>query len=66
MTFRHFRKIALSFFLFILILIVECLAPLFAYVFYPFLPILSIIIIVFYMAMNTVAVWSAAVNKTSL
>lgn len=66
MTFRHFRKIALSFFLFILILIVECLAPLFAYVLYPFLPILSVIIIVFYMAMNTVAVWSAAANKTFL
>lgn len=66
MTFRHFRKIVLSFFLFILILIVECLAPLFAYVLYPFLPILSVIIIVFYMAMNTVAVWSAAADKTSL
>lgn len=66
MTFRHFKKIALSFFLFVLILIVECLAPLFAYVLYLFLPILSVIIIVFYMAMNTVAVWSAAADKTSL
>lgn len=66
MTFRHFRKIALSFFLFILILIVECLAPLFAYVICSFLPILSVIIIVFYMTMNTVAVWSAAADKTSL
>lgn len=66
MTFRHFRKILLSFFLFILVLIVECLAPLFAYVIYPFLPILSIVIIIFYMAMNTVAVWSAAADKTSL
>lgn len=66
MTFRHFRKILLSFFLFILVLIVECLAPLFAYVIYPFLPILSIVIVIFYMAMNTVAVWSAAADKTSL
>ena len=66
MTFRHFRKILLSFFLFILVLIVECLAPLFAYIIYPFLPILSIVIIIFYMAMNTVAVWSAAADKTSL
>lgn len=66
MTFRHFRKILLSFFLFVLVLIVECLAPLFAYVIYPFLPILSIIIVIFYMAMNTVAVWSAAADKTSL
>ena len=66
MTFRHFRKILLSFFLFILVLIVECLAPLFAYIIYPFLPILSIVIVIFYMAMNTVAVWSAATDKTSL
>ena len=66
MTFRHFRKILLSFFLFILVLIVECLAPLFAYAIYPFLPILSIVIVIFYMAMNTVAVWSAAADKTSL
>lgn len=66
MTFRHFRKILLSFFLFILVLIVECLAPLFAYIIYPFLPILSIVIVIFYMAMNTVAVWSAAADKTSL
>lgn len=66
MTFRHFRKILLSFFLFILVLIVECLAPLFAYVIYPFLPILSVVIVIFYMAMNTVAVWSAAADKTSL
>lgn len=66
MTFRHFRKILLSFFLFILVLTVECLAPLFAYIIYPFLPILSIVIVIFYMAMNTVAVWSAAADKTSL
>ena len=66
MTFRHFRKILLSFFLFILVLIVECLAPLFAYVIYPFLPILSVVIIIFYMAMNTIAVWSTAADKTSL
>ena len=66
MTFRHFRKVLLSFFLFILVLIVECLAPLFAYVIYPFLPILSVVIIIFYMTMNTIAVWSAAADKTSL
>ena len=63
MTPRHFKRIMLSFFAFVIVLIVECATPLFAYVLYPFLPIISAIMVIVYMLLNTIAVWSAVTDR---